>query len=155
MPRFCQNFKPFWHYLASQQSLTGTFIRYLCTAHIEVFDNDSSPAIDHFSMNTWSIRHLPTLPAVICTFTALDLDMYASNFTVRQDHANLLTPYLQHNVRFKPIKHFQKCYIYVHLDFRHISPRQRSSIWWSAIFLHAITHAYFWILYVYTNSYLQ
>jgi hypothetical protein len=44
-------------------------------------------------MNNWSIQHLPTLPAVICTFTTLDLDMYASNFTVRQDHANLLTTY--------------------------------------------------------------
>lgn len=98
LPRFCPNFKPFRHYLASQQPLTGTFIRYLCTAHIEVFDNDSSPAMDHLLMNNWSIRHLPTLPAVICTFTALDLDMYTFNFTVCQDHANLLKTYLQHPI---------------------------------------------------------
>jgi len=97
--RFCQNFKPFWHYLASQQPLTGTFIRYLCTAHIEVFDNDSSPSMDYQPMYNWSIRRLPTLSAVICTITALDLDMWASNFTVRQDHANLLTTYLRRPIQ--------------------------------------------------------
>ena len=73
--------------------------------------------MDHQPMYNWSIRHLPTLSAVICTFPALDLD------------------------------------IYVHLDFRHISPRQRSSIWWSAIFLHVIITQIFWIcMYILTHT---
>ena len=55
--------------------------------------------MDYQTMYNWSIRRLSTLSAVICTFTALDLDMYASNFTVRQDHANLLTNYLQRPIQ--------------------------------------------------------
>jgi hypothetical protein len=49
-------------------------------------------------MNNWYIRHLPTLSAVICTFTALDLDMYATNLTVRQDHANMIPTYLHNSI---------------------------------------------------------
>ena len=49
-------------------------------------------------MNILSLRHLSTLPAVPCTFTAPDLDMYASNFTVRQDHANILPTYLHSSI---------------------------------------------------------
>ena len=68
------------------------------TPHLEIFCPASNAVPASFFMDILSLRHLSTLPAVPCNFTTPDLDMYASNFTVGQDHANILPTYLPSSI---------------------------------------------------------
>ena len=68
------------------------------TSHHEIFCQASNAAPASFFMDILSLRHLSTLPTVPCNFTTPDLDMYASNFTVGQDHANILPTYLPSSI---------------------------------------------------------
>ena len=81
------------------QSLTLALARWEMpvplTTHLEFFSRASNANPASLFIDILSMRPLSTLPAVLCFFPTLDLDIYASNFTVRQDHANLLTNHLR------------------------------------------------------------
>ncbi len=81
--------------LRSSQCNKTRFRRHRIT---KIFCPASNALPAYFFMDILSLRHLSTLPAVPCNFTALDLDMYASNFTVRQDHANKLPTHLLNSI---------------------------------------------------------
>lgn len=68
------------------------------TTHLEFFSRASNANPASLFIDILSMWPLSTLSAVLCTFRTLDLDIYATNFTVRHDHANMLTNHLHSQI---------------------------------------------------------